>query len=78
VIQIVPELSKRLPAQRTGGLYKTQSQQGWPGRPILEYDSWIQGCKGYGPNFEFFNERFIPEICAGKEPPCNEYRESWL
>jgi hypothetical protein len=54
VIQIVPELSKRLPAQRTGGIYKTQSQQGWPGRPILEYDLWIQGCEGHGPNFDFF------------------------
>ena len=30
------------------------AEQVWPGRAILEYDSWIQGCEGCGPNFEFF------------------------
>jgi len=29
-------------------------EQGWPGRPILEYDSQIQGCEGWGLNFDFF------------------------
>jgi hypothetical protein len=27
------------------------TEQGWPGRAILEYDSWIQGCE---QNFDFF------------------------
>jgi hypothetical protein len=30
------------------------SEQVWPGRAILEYDSGIQSCEGRGPNFNFF------------------------
>jgi hypothetical protein len=30
------------------------NEQGWPGRAILEYDSWIQSCEGCGPSFNFF------------------------
>jgi hypothetical protein len=30
------------------------NEQRWPGRAILEYDSWIQACEGCGPNLDFF------------------------
>jgi hypothetical protein len=41
------------------------TEQGWPGRAILEYDSWIQGCEGCGPNFGFL---LINDL-TGKDAP---------
>src|SRR5579864_5189860 len=53
--------------QPKGWRYIGWTEQGWPGRAILEYDSGIQGFEGCGPNFNFFDKRFNRERCAGQE-----------
>src|SRR5579864_6206468 len=61
--------------QPKGWRYIGCTEQVWPGRAILEYDSWIQGFEGCGPNFNFFDKRFNRERCAGQEHSCNEHKK---